>query len=281
MKPNLSQIFSPSLLPVLFALAHLSNCEQQQQTLLTLFYKSFTNPLLQVKYNFDVKVNRGNELEPVQVKNPPEDIRWPGLTCDPKNAQKEPKALFTLVMVDPDVPSAENPSKGEVLHWMVVNLAAQNCETSSSLDVKNGQTIVSYLSPNPTEGSGLHRYLILLYKQSGFLSQTRIDLQNPQISARNRTNFSVAAFAAGHALNLVAGNFFTAQADDYSRGVTSLQVISGMENAHIVPNLIDAAPKTAAMIFYQESKTFVLGGNELTPREARAEPLVKWKLEVS
>lgn len=62
--------------------------------------------------------------------------------------------------------------------------------------------------------SGLHRYVFLIYKQSGKLTFDEPRLTNR--SGDNRGKFSISNFAKKYNLgNPVAGNFYQAQWDDY------------------------------------------------------------------
>lgn len=60
---------------------------------------------------------------------------------------------------DPDAPSRKDPKVGQVKHWLVGNIPEG--------DVKKGDYIADYRGSGPPQGTGLHRYIFLLYKQSG------------------------------------------------------------------------------------------------------------------
>lgn len=100
-----------------------------------------------VTYAGDVKVSLGKELQPKQVKDQPE-ISW--------NA--DDGSLYTLLMVDPDAPSRETPTFREVLHWLVINIPGNK--------VTEGQVVAEYIGSGPPEGTGLHRYVFLVFKQA-------------------------------------------------------------------------------------------------------------------
>src|SRR5271170_7625995 len=55
---------------------------------------------------------------------------------------KEPGKLYTVLMVDPDAPSAANPVNKYWLHMLIVN---------------TDQTVAAFHPSNPPVGSGLHR----------------------------------------------------------------------------------------------------------------------------
>ncbi|KAF3520699.1 hypothetical protein DY000_02064127 [Brassica cretica] len=66
--------------------------------------------------------------------------------------------FYTLVMVDPDVPSPSNPYLREYLHWLVTDIPAT---TGTAF----GNELVYYENPCPT--SGIHRVALILFRQIG------------------------------------------------------------------------------------------------------------------
>ncbi|KAK6101136.1 Phosphatidylethanolamine-binding family protein [Brugia pahangi] len=152
--------------------------------------------LINVDYSGGAKVNLGNELTPTQVKDEPK-VSW----------DAEAKSLYTLVMTDPDAPSRQNPKFREWHHWLVVNIPGQ--------DVSKGDVFSEYIGSGPPKGTGLHRYVFLVYKQP----EKIVDVQHGHLtnkSGKNRANFKIAKFAEKHKLgNPIAGNFYQAQYDNY------------------------------------------------------------------
>lgn len=88
----------------------------------------------------------GDELTPTQVRTAPW-LTW----------EAEEEAFYTLMMIDPDVPSRENRELGEVRHWLVMNIP--------ECFVESGDEIIQYLGSGPQNGTGLHRYIFLVWKQ--------------------------------------------------------------------------------------------------------------------
>ncbi|GIZ02174.1 phosphatidylethanolamine-binding protein 1 [Caerostris extrusa] len=149
----------------------------------------------EVRYNDNV-VNLGNELTPTQVKDPPTHINWP----------IEEDAFYTLCMTDPDAPSRANPKYREWHHWLVVNIPGTN--------VTEGMVMSEYVGSGPPQGTGLHRYVFLVYKQPGTINPDEKKLSNR--SGDHRGRFKIANFARKyHLSNPIAGNFYQAQWDDY------------------------------------------------------------------
>lgn len=130
----------------------------------------------------------GNELTPSDVKQSPR-VNW--------NTKKS--TYYTLAMVDPDAPSRLEPTYREVIHWLVVNIEEN--------DLTTGDAIFEYLPSGPPKGTGLHRYVQLVYKQKGKLTI------GGNITD-DRKHFSIRNFAKEYDLGQpFAGNFFVAQWD--------------------------------------------------------------------
>ncbi|CAH1250899.1 PEBP1 [Branchiostoma lanceolatum] len=148
----------------------------------------------EVKFD-DVRVSLGKTLTPTDTKNEPK-VTWPA----------EDGQLYTLAMLDPDSPSRADPRYGQWKHWLVGNIPGN--------DVRRGDVISEYISPIPLVGTGLHRYVILVYKQT-----KRLDFDEPRqtsITARGRGLWKVRAFAEKYELgDPVAGNFFEAEWDKW------------------------------------------------------------------
>ncbi|XP_014208334.1 protein D2-like [Copidosoma floridanum] len=157
------------------------------------------NELLSISYkDADGKekdVAFGEELTPTMVKDPPA-LAW----------YNEDSAYYVVAMIDPDAPSHEDPKMREMLHWLVANVQGG--------DMSKSETIVEYTGSGPRKDTGLHRYVILVYKQPGKLSidEPRI----PKTERGGRANFAIRNFADKYKLGEpVSGNMFRAQYDDY------------------------------------------------------------------
>ncbi|XP_045770241.1 phosphatidylethanolamine-binding protein homolog F40A3.3-like [Maniola jurtina] len=148
-----------------------------------------------VKFNNGAEVNNGNVLTPTQVKDAPR-VSW----------LADPNTFYTLVMTDPDAPSRKEPTFRESHHWLVCNILGNEVEV--------GDTLSAYIGSGPPPGTGLHRYVYLVYKQPG-----KIDFDEPRLpnnSAEKRGGFSIAKFAKKYNLgDPIAGNFYQAEYDDY------------------------------------------------------------------
>lgn len=114
--------------------------------------------------------------------------------------------MMFLLHLDPDAPSRAKPAFREWHHWLVGNIPGN--------DVAKGETLSQYVGSGPPQGTGLHRYVFLIYKQN-----TKINFDEPRLtnkSGDNRGKFSIRKFADKYKLGQpVAGNFYQAEWDDY------------------------------------------------------------------
>jgi len=153
--------------------------------------------LLKLKYGGGkIEVTPGLILTPTQVKDQP-IASW--------SADKG--AFYTLIMNDPDAPSRKDPKFGEWHHWLVVNIPGD--------DIAQGEVKSQYVGSGPPKDTGLHRYIFLVFKQSG--KQCFEGLSNlTNRSGDGRPKWKVREFAKKYTLGeLVAGNFYQAEWDDY------------------------------------------------------------------
>ncbi|XP_055551533.1 protein D3-like [Wyeomyia smithii] len=151
---------------------------------------------LRVAFKSGREAEGGNRLTPTQTRS------IPSLTFNSNN-----RSFYTLILTDPDAPSRDDPKHREFVHWIVGNIQGN--------DMDHAETIVEYLGAAPPRGTGLHRYVFLLYEHQNRLNFTNeVKLSN---RCRNpRRYFSTRNFARIYGLtNLWAGNFHQAQYDDY------------------------------------------------------------------
>jgi phosphatidylethanolamine-binding protein len=104
-----------------------------------------------------------------------------------------------------DAPSRKTHEYREWHHWLVGNIPGS--------DISKGEVLSAYIGSGPPPETGLHRYVFLIYKQSGKLSFDEARL--PNNSGDNRGGFRIQKFAEKYKLDLVAGNFYQAEFDDY------------------------------------------------------------------
>ncbi|XP_055586705.1 protein D3-like [Uranotaenia lowii] len=156
---------------------------------------------LRVAFKSGREAEGGNRLTPTQTRS------IPSLTFNAND-----RSFYTLIMTDPDAPSRDDPKHREFVHWIVGNIQGN--------DLERADTIVEYVGAAPPKGTGLHRFVFLLYEHP-----ERLDFSNEaRLSARCRNPrryFSTRNFVRKYGLtSLWAGNFYQAHYDDF---VTALQ----------------------------------------------------------
>jgi len=154
---------------------------------------------LNVKFPSGAVVNLGKELTPLQVKDEPQ-VKY---TADPNT-------LYTLQMTDSDAPSRQNPAISPINHWLVVNIPGSN--------IHQGEALLPFTGSRPDNGTGLHRYSLLVFQQPGSITV------NDTAALQSRIRFHIRDFAKQYHLgNPIAGNFYQAQFDSYVASLPHLK----------------------------------------------------------
>lgn len=151
-------------------------------------------------------------------KPPPAQLQssWGSAECNfgvltPTQVQDEPKldidlekgAYYTIIMTDPDAPSRADPKFGQWLHWVKVNVTSDT----------PGDCLAQYVGAGPPEGTGLHRYVLLVYKQADKVDATPLGTFH-RADQRPKWNAEKFVEKVG-GCSLVAGSFFQAEWDSY------------------------------------------------------------------
>jgi phosphatidylethanolamine-binding protein (PEBP) family uncharacterized protein len=116
----------------------------------------------------DFDVNGGNILTATTA------LHAPVVTYNCKKNGLAP--YFTLVLTDPDVPSRVKPSMRESIHWVVMNIPCNRIE--------EGVEVLPYVGAAAPYGSGLHRYVYLLYQQTAVLSAEHLAMSIDHFKSR-------------------------------------------------------------------------------------------------
>ncbi|XP_069070584.1 phosphatidylethanolamine-binding protein 1-like [Pleurodeles waltl] len=151
---------------------------------------------LRVRYGSVEVDHLGKELTPTQVKEKPTVFDWPGA---------DKSKLYTVIFTDPDVPSRKDPKLREWQHYLIINMKGNDLSSGCQSD---------YVGSGPVEGTGLHRYVWLVYQQDGPMTCEEPVLSNR--SLEHRAKFSTSSFRKKCNLGApVAGTCYQAQYDDY------------------------------------------------------------------
>ncbi|KDQ17656.1 hypothetical protein BOTBODRAFT_29825 [Botryobasidium botryosum FD-172 SS1] len=168
------------------------------------------HPTLDLRVNFSLALT-SEEVTPLS-KSPVnlEDVE-PGVFLGPEQTSKPPtlKAqvyhtdtrLYTLLMVDPDVPSPATKSFHTYVHCLMPNIPLSVLETSITLPTSSSDSALQYVPPHPQQGTPYHRYTLLLLPQT---SPAPLALS----ALPSREAFDVRAFVKEHKLDGPGGGIF-------------------------------------------------------------------------
>ncbi|KAJ6573882.1 phosphatidylethanolamine-binding protein [Mycena vulgaris] len=135
----------------------------------------------QRRVNTFKEVIPGNYLTPKQTRVPPKLYA---------NVFHTDVRLYTMLMVDPDVPDEENQTFSTFLHWLKPNIPL-SATHAGRIPLLNTHT--PYIPPHPQQGTPYHRYVVLLLPQP------------PLVPLKQRYGFDVRAFAKQWGLNGAVG----------------------------------------------------------------------------
>ncbi|KAJ7194173.1 phosphatidylethanolamine-binding protein, partial [Mycena pura] len=135
----------------------------------------------------------------------------PGNYLTPRQTRPVPKLyanvfhtdvhLYTMLMVDPDVPDEETRTFTTFLHWLKPNIPLSATHTGR-IPLLNTHT--RYVPPHPQRGTPYHRYVTLLLPQPPLPGQ-KWRLEIPVVPGAARLGFDVRAFARERGLNGAVG----------------------------------------------------------------------------
>ncbi|KAL6073164.1 Phosphatidylethanolamine-binding protein like protein F40A3.3 [Balamuthia mandrillaris] len=122
----------------------------------------------------------------------------PGMYLQTQNAEnKEPHLPCCL---------RKNPTKREWQHWIVSNIPGSN--------IHQGTTLCEYIGAGPPKGSGLHRYVFLLFKQPQGKIELKEEKRLSNRTGQGRGGWSARAFARKYGLgDPIAANWYEAEWD--------------------------------------------------------------------
>ncbi|KAI0390160.1 phosphatidylethanolamine-binding protein [Xylariaceae sp. FL0594] len=122
-------------------------------------------------------------------------------------------ASYTLLLVDPDAPTPDEPKYAFWRHWVLSGLRPQGPGDSADATAAASE-LTTYLGPGPKDDSKPHRYVFLLYREPrGGLSLSKEDVGGEEFTQRR--SFKPAEFAERHSLRLVGVNWMYCAGDGW------------------------------------------------------------------
>ncbi|CCF57702.1 hypothetical protein KAFR_0D00550 [Kazachstania africana CBS 2517] len=123
--------------------------------------------------------------------------------------QLDLNATYSLIMTDPDAPSRTDHKWSEVCHYVETGITFESAQ--GGVISNKGLVRESYLGPGPPKGTGLHRYIFLLYKENNAKDHTFTEVKDRLNWGYGEPAVGVDKFAAANNLELLAANFFLAE----------------------------------------------------------------------
>ncbi|TRM56622.1 phosphatidylethanolamine-binding protein [Schizophyllum amplum] len=142
------------------------------------------------------------DITPGQALSADQVAPVPTLTISTSNSSATSGA-FTVAMVDADIVGSDESSVTR--HWLV------NGDTIDGSSVSNSSAtpITDYAGPGPAEGSGAHRYVVLVYAQpESFSPPSELSQSGAAVEKYDFKNY-VSSSGLGP---LLAANYFTVEA---------------------------------------------------------------------
>ncbi|KIP07988.1 hypothetical protein PHLGIDRAFT_117643 [Phlebiopsis gigantea 11061_1 CR5-6] len=161
------------------------------------------DPLALMSVTFDGvgEISPGQSLTQTQV------APTPGIAITPANSTVQLSGNFTLVMADAG-PVGTDESAGQTRHWLVNSVTVANGTDPLNVSTSSGVAITKYAGPAPAQGSGAHRYVILLFAQpESFTPPSNLSTAGVPVSVFNLNDY-VQSTGLGA---IVAGTYMTVE----------------------------------------------------------------------
>ncbi|KAL4759433.1 YbhB/YbcL family Raf kinase inhibitor-like protein [Aspergillus foveolatus] len=160
-------------------------------------------PTTELNVSFGEKaVSLGNLFRVSEVKSAP-------TVSFVKEEQAPEGQLYTLLLVDPDAPTPDDPKFAYWRHWVVSGLTA-----SQGINAESAKTLTEYLGPGPKDDSRPHRYLFLLFREPEGLALSKEDVGGEEFVQRR--SFQAAEWVQKHGLVLVGVDWMLGAGDGWT-----------------------------------------------------------------
>ncbi|KAI5900023.1 PEBP-like protein [Schizophyllum commune H4-8] len=168
------------------------------------------------------------DIQPGQALSKDQVASAPTLTVATSNSSAT-SGSFTVAMVDADIVGADDSQVTR--HWLVNSDTIQD----NKVDHSSANTITDYAGPGPAEGSGAHRYVVLVYSQPEDFSPPQ-ELSQPGAAVEK---YDFKSYVSDSKLgDLLAANYFTVEAG------TSTVTVS--ETSAVESSTLSAASSTGS-----------------------------------
>ncbi|PAV24395.1 phosphatidylethanolamine binding protein [Pyrrhoderma noxium] len=170
-----------------------------------------------------VSFDGSSTIQPGQAFTSTEQVApQPTVTITPANSSVSLGDTFTILMVDADIVGTDQ-SGGETRHWLLngVTLSGSTENGNETVSNSSATSITAYAGPGPAEGSGAHRYVILLYTQPSSFSSPSDLSENAGVA-----KFSLADYVQSTGLQgPIAGTYFTVEIGTATASVSATSAV--------------------------------------------------------
>ncbi|CCM05312.1 uncharacterized protein FIBRA_07526 [Fibroporia radiculosa] len=170
--------------------------------------------LLDVVFPNGKEVLLGNELSKEDVMDEPAinyvPMNMPFEQAEATGESASEEIAYTLVMLDPDMPSKADVKFRCFAHWIIMGLkspAHSASRTSDPSALKTHVSTTSYMPPEPLPGSGIHRYTFLLYQEL-LSSELPQDAMVHHDTVKERQEWDPVSFGDKNGRKLVGATYF-------------------------------------------------------------------------
>ncbi|KAF2677200.1 PEBP-like protein [Lentithecium fluviatile CBS 122367] len=159
---------------------------------------------------------------------------------------------FIIYMIGPDVPSRSTPTSRNVRHYLAGNFTVSSSNSSvltSATKLENSTVATNeYVAPTPQSGTGVHRYVYLLYAQPSKFDS--IGLENVGLNVSDRMNFNLSIFRTQAGLGpAIGGTYITMDADSgNATSISTDSTKSGGASSTSVSGALALAPVLGAVV---------------------------------
>ncbi|KAF8654632.1 hypothetical protein AX16_003513 [Volvariella volvacea WC 439] len=139
------------------------------------------------------------------------EINFTPLVVPSEAQDTSDEVTYTLVMTDPDAPSRAEPKYRQFRHWVITGLkspARGTSEVANLTAIKTKPSTTPYRPPGPPPGSGVHRYVFLLFEEPARGVVIPEDAPEHGAALEQRRSWNAVKFGQTYGLKLVGANFF-------------------------------------------------------------------------
>jgi large subunit ribosomal protein L35 len=168
------------------------------------------SPTVDVRLLFNPRTrgSRRGRFEVGEFLNSTESAKLPKISI--QSFEMDVKKLYTLAIVDPDVPNESTDSFTSYLHYLRRDISIS--PTSPKITSTNGTITHDYLPPHPHKGTNYHRYTVIVWEQPNTPPQPNARLADS--TSIERVGFSAQSFARQNGLHAVGMSFWRQVWDD-------------------------------------------------------------------